>query len=162
MKNVLFDFADRMKSAIVQRIVIVIDKGLGMGGNTPKIFKAAAKEVDQVNQVERQRKAIMSIYALVILICFFVFLAIIMMLDATIYASFLELQTKQLSSAGSAIRISTVDPLYLEYTLLSFTFVQSLGAGLLAGFMADGKLSSGVRYAFALGLITLIVFKTII
>jgi archaellum biogenesis protein FlaJ (TadC family) len=50
MKNVLFDFAARMKSAIVQRIVIVIDKGIFMGGNTALIFKAGASEVDQVNQ----------------------------------------------------------------------------------------------------------------
>ncbi|GAH47308.1 unnamed protein product, partial [marine sediment metagenome] len=56
MKEVLFDFADRMNSAIAQRVVIAIDKGLIMGGNTPKIFKAAAHEVDQVNQLEYQRR----------------------------------------------------------------------------------------------------------
>ena len=71
MKNVLMNFAERLKTAIAYRIVIAIDKGLMMGGNTPKIFKAAAKEVDQVNQIEHQRKSIMSIYALVILVCFF-------------------------------------------------------------------------------------------
>ncbi len=159
MKNVLFDFANRMKSAIAQRIVIAIDKGLIMGGNTPKIFKAAAKEVDQVNQLEYQRKSIMSIYALVIIVCFFVFLGIVMMLNNTIFASFLELQSKQAATAQSVIKLSRIDQSMLEYTLYTFTFVQSIGAGLLAGFMVDGKVSSGVRYGFILAVITIVAFK---
>ena len=162
IKNVLFDFAARMKSAIAERIVNSIDKGLYMGGSTDKIFKAASKEVDQVNQIENQRKSIMSIYSLVILVCFFVFLAIILILFGTIFAPFLELQSEQLFRAGSAIKLSKVNPFMLEYTLFSFTFVQSLGAGILAGFMSDGKLSSGVRYCVILGLITIIVFKTLL
>ena len=162
VKNVLFDFASRMKSAIVERIVKAIDKGLFMGGNQDKIFKAASKEVDQVNQIEHQRKSIMSIYSLVILVCFFVFLAIVLILFGTIFAPFLEIQSEQGLSIGSAIKLSKVDPLMLEYTLFSFTFVQGLGAGILAGFMSDGKLSSGVRYSFILGIISIIVFKTIL
>jgi len=162
MKNVLYDFAARMKSAIVQRIVMAIDKGLIMGGNTPKIFKAAAKEVDQVNHIEHQRKSIMSIYAVVILVCFFVFLAIILILNGTIYKSFLEIQISQAKAVQGAIQLSTVDPNLLHYTLFSFTYIQSLGAGLLAGFMTDGKLASGVRYSFILGIITILVFKILI
>jgi hypothetical protein len=37
--------------------------------------------------------------------------------------------------------------------------VQSIGAGVMGGFMMDGKVSSGVRYSFVLGLISLFVFK---
>ncbi len=158
MKNVLFDFANRMKSAIAQRIVIAIDKGLIMGGNTPKIFKAAAKEVDQVNQLEYQRRSTMSIYALVIIVCFFVFLGIVMMLNNTIFASFLELQSKQAAVAQSVIKLSPIDEGMLKYTLYTFTYVQSIGAGLLAGFMMDGKVSSGVRYGFMLAIITIVAF----
>lgn len=159
MKNVLMNFAERLKTAIAYRIVIAIEKGLMMGGNTPKIFKAAAKEVDQVNQIEHQRKSIMSIYALVILVCFFVFLAIILILNSTIFGSFLELQSTQAVNVGSAIKLSVVNPMMLEYTLFSFVFVQGLGAGILAGFMMDGKLSSGVRISCLLGIISIIVFK---
>jgi flagellar protein FlaJ len=162
VKNVLFDFSARLKSAIAERIVNSINKGLYMGGNTDKIFKAASKEVDQVNQIENQRKSIMSIYSIVILVCFFVFLSIILILFGTIFAPFLELQSNQLFRTGGAIQLSRVDPFMLEYTLFSFTFVQSLGAGILAGFMSDGKLSSGIRYCVILGVITIIVFKTLL
>ena len=162
MKEVLFDFADRMKSAIAQRVVIAIDKGLIMGGNTPKILKAAAHEVDQVNQLEHQRRTTMSIYALVILVCFFVFLGIIMILNTTIFVSFFEIQEKQAVMASGTISLNIVDPIMLKYTLYSFVFSQSIGAGLLAGFMIDGKLSAGIRISCVLGIISIFVFKLLI
>jgi len=166
MKNVLFDFAARMKSAIVQRIVIVIDKGIYMGGNTAKIFKAGSNEVDQVNQVERQRSSIMSVYALVVIVCFAVFLGIIYILNSTIFAEFIKIQNQQIANAGNigqgmqaTLKLSTVDPILLNYTLYSFCFVEAIGSGLLAGFMMDGKLASGVRFSVLLGLISIIMFK---
>jgi len=58
-----------------------------MGGNTTKIFRAAAIEVGQVNRLENQRKAEMSVYTIVIIISFFVFLAIVIMMDLTIFKS---------------------------------------------------------------------------
>ncbi len=168
MKNVLFDFAARMKSAIVQRIVIVIDKGVYMGGNTAKIFKAGSNEVDQVNQIERQRSSIMSVYALVVIVCFAVFLGIIYILNSTIFAEFIRIQNQQIANAGNigqgmqaTLKLSTVDPVLLNYTLYSFCFVESIGSGLLAGFMMDGKLASGVRFSVLLGIISIIMFKLI-
>ena len=162
MKNVLFDFADRMKTAIVSRITIVLDKGLIMGGRTSKIFKAGADEVEQINQLELQRQSIMIIYALVMVVCFFVFLGIIMILYTTIFAEFMGLQKEQMLGAPTALQLTTVDPLMLNYTLYSFVFIQSIGAGLLAGFMIDGKLASGVRFSCILGIISIIVFKLMI
>jgi flagellar protein FlaJ len=168
MKNVLFDFATRMKSAIVQRIVIVIDKGIFMGGNTAKIFKAGAIEVNQVNQVEKQRGAFMSVYALVIIVCFAVFLGIIFILNKTIFAQFINIQQSQIAKGGTmaqglqtTLKLSVVDTTLLNYTLYSFCFVQSVGSGLLAGFMMDGKLSSGVRFSIILGMISIFIFKII-
>jgi len=159
IKDVFYDFATRMKSAIIQRIVISIEKGLMMGGNTPKIFKAAASEVDQVNQIENQRKADMSIYAIVILMCFFIFLVIILILNNTVFASFFKLQSKQVANLQGVIQLNVVDPVMLKYALYSFVFVQSIGAGVLAGFMMDGKISSGIRYSLILGIISLLTFK---
>lgn len=159
MNDVLAEFASRMNSAIVQRIVIVIDRGLIMGGKTPKIFKAASREVDQVNRLENQRETNMYVYTIVILMCFFIFLAIIVILERTIFMSFFDLQNQQVQRLGNFMMISPVDPTVLKYTLFSFVFVQSIGAGVLAGFMMDGKLASGIRYSCLLGLISFFIFK---
>lgn len=158
VKEVFIDFAERMKSAIIQRIVLTLNRGLVMGGNTPKIFRSAALEVNQVNRLENQRKAIMSIYTVVILVCFFVFLAIIIVLDNTIFKSFFELQGKQVGRMAG-VMFQSVDPMELKYSLFSFVFVQSIGAGILSGFMMDGRISSGIRYSCVLGIISFIIFK---
>jgi flagellar protein FlaJ len=158
VKEVLIDFAARMKSAIVHRIILTLNRGLDMGGNTPKIFRSAALEVNQVNRLENQRKAVMSIYTVVILVCFFVFLAIIIVLNTTIFKSFFELQGKQVGRMAG-VMFRTVDPLELKYSLYSFVFVQSIGAGILSGFMMDGRISSGIRYSCILGIISFIIFK---
>lgn len=160
VKEILLDFAERMKSAIVHRIVISLNKGLVMGGNTPKIFRSAALEVGQVNRLENQRKATMSIYTVVILVCFFVFLAIIIILNNTIFNSFFELQGKQVGRMAG-VMFRTVDQMELKYSLYSFVFVQSIGAGILSGFMMDGRISSGIRYSCALGLVSFVIFKLI-
>ena len=159
VKDVFSDFSDRIKSGIIQRIIVTINEGLLMGGNTSKIFKAAAKEVNQVNQIEHQRKASMSIYMSVIVLCFFVFLAIILILDKTIFTSFFDLQTKQIQQIGDIIPYTPIKPIELKYALFSFVYVQSIGSGILAGFMMDGKLSSGIRYGIVLAIISFIVFK---
>ncbi len=159
VRQVFHNFSGRIKSGIIQRIVIIINEGLIMGGNTANLFKAAAKEVNQVNQIDHQRKASMSIYMSVILICFFVFLGIILILDKTIFQSFFELQSKQILQTSGIININVVDPILLKYGLFSFVYVQSIGSGLLAGYMMDGKISSGVRYGCVLAIISLFVFK---
>jgi flagellar protein FlaJ len=158
VKEILIDFADRMKSAIIHRIVISLNKGLVMGGNTPKIFRAAAIEVGQVNRLENQRRATMSIYTVVILVCFFVFLAIIIIMNLTIFKSFFDLQGKQVGRMAGVV-FSSIDQMELKYSLYSFVFVQSIGAGILSGFMMDGKISSGIRYSCILGIISFIIFK---
>jgi archaellum biogenesis protein FlaJ (TadC family) len=158
VKEILIDFADRMKSAIVHRIIISLNKGLVMGGNTPKIFRAAAIEVGQVNRLENQRKAAMSIYTIVILVCFFVLLAIIIIMNLTIFKSFFDIQNKQVGKMAGVV-FNRIDPMELKYSLFSFVFVQSIGAGILSGFMMDGKISSGIRYSCILGIISFIIFK---
>jgi len=158
VKEILSDFADRMKSAIIHRIVISLNKGLVMGGNTTKIFRAAAIEVSQVNRLENQRKAEMSVYTIVILMSFFIFLAIIIMMDLTIFKSFFDLQVQQSGRMGG-IGINPIDITELKYSLYTFIFVQSIGAGIISGFMMDGKVSSGIRFSCILGIISFIIFK---
>jgi len=158
VKEILSDFADRMKSAIIHRIVISLNKGLVMGGNTTKIFRAAAIEVGQVNRLENQRKAEMSVYTIVIIISFFVFLAIVIMMDLTIFKSFFDLQSEQSGRMGG-IAINPIDLTELKYSLYTFTFVQSIGAGIISGFMMDGKVSSGIRFSCILGIVSFIIFK---
>ena len=73
----------------------------------------------------------------------------------------MDLQGKipQGSVAAGIVPISKIDPTQLKNTFFAFIIVQSIGGGLLGGFMMDGKLSSGVRFGFVLVLLSFFVFK---
>ena len=160
VNEALYYFAKRINTNSVKRMAVTVNKALEIGGNTSAVFEAAAKEIDQTKLVERQRKAEMSMYSIVIFISFFVFLAVILIIDKTIFAEIFNLQDKMENAAtAGGMRLAQVNPEQLKNTFLGFVLVQSVGGGLLGGFMTDGRLSSGVRYGFVLVLITFFVFR---
>jgi flagellar protein FlaJ len=163
VKEALDNFAKRMNTPSVKRMAVTINQALETGGNTSSVFEAAAKEIDQVKLVEEQRKAEMSLYAIVIFISFFVFLAVILIIDQTIFAAIFDVQanmpTTNANIANTNLQFGSIDPIQLKNTFFSFVLVQSIGGGLLGGFMMDGKISSGVRFAFVLILVSFFVFK---
>ena len=159
VQEALNNFAKRVGTNSVKRMVITINKALEIGGNTAAVFEAAAKEIDQSKRVEMQRRTEMSMYSIVIFISFFVFLAVILIIDKTIFAAIFDLQDQMAGQAIGNMRIADIDHDLLGYTFFSFLLVQSIGGGLLGGFMMDGRLSSGVRFGFILVIVTFFVFK---
>ena len=155
----LTNFAKRINTNEVKRLAITINKALEIGGNTSTVFNAAAKEIDQIKRVEQQRKTDMSLYSIVIFISFFVFLAVILVINTTIFAAIYDLQGQMAGKAIGQLRISQIDPDAVKNMFFAFIFVQSLGGGLLGGFMMEGNISSGVKQAFALVLVSFIAFK---
>ena len=162
VKEALENFAKRINTPSVKRIVVTINKALEIGGNTSTVFEAAAKEIDQTKLVEQQRRTEMSLYSIVIFISFFVFLAVILIIDNTIFREFFRLQEQMAGHKIGTLEIATeIDQNLLRNTFFSFVIVQSIGGGLLGGFMMDGKLSSGVRFGFVLVLVSFFVFKVL-
>jgi len=158
-KEALINFSKRLKSPPVERAVLTINQALDMGGNTSETFYAAAKEIEQIKLVEQQRRSEMSMYSIVILLSFFVFLAVILIINQTIFTEFFKLQEEAGGASVGGLSLGHIDKDSLKYAFFSFVFVQSIGAGLLGGFMIDGKLSSGVRYSFILLLTSFIALR---
>jgi archaeal flagellar protein FlaJ len=157
----LKNFGDRINNNEVKRLAITIDKALEIGGNTSSVFNAAAIELDQIRRVEQQRRTEMSMYSIVIFISFFVFLAVILVINGTIFQAIYDLQGKMAGKAIGNIRIANIDPMEVKTMFFTFVFVQSLGGGLLGGFMMEGRLSAGIRQAFILVLVSFITFKVL-
>ncbi len=161
VKEALDNFAERINTDSVKRVVVTINKALEIGGNTSAVFEAAAKEMDQKKLVEQQRKAEMSMYSAVIFISFFVFLAVILIINGTIFQAIFETQSDMAGAqmGGTSFSAGSLDQEMLKTSFFAFVLVQSIGGGLLGGFMMDGQLSSGVRYGFILVLISFFVFR---
>jgi flagellar protein FlaJ len=159
IKDALTNFANRVKTDELKRLAITINKALEIGGNTATVFNSAAKEIDQMKRVEKQRKAEMSLYSIVIFISLFVFLAVILIVNKTIFAAMLDVQTRMGGTNIEGLTIAPIQPDAVKNVFYLFVVVQSIGGGLLGGFMMDGRLSSGVRYCFILVLISFFIFK---
>lgn len=159
IKEALINFSKRIKSPPVERAVLTINQALDMGGNTSDTFYAAAREIEQLKLIEQQRRSDMTMYSIVILISFFVFLAVILIINQTIFAEFFRLQKEVSGSNIGGLSLGYIDRNTLRYAFFSFTFVQGIGAGLLSGFMIDGRLSSGVRYSFILLMTSFIMLR---
>jgi len=157
--DALDNFAKRINTDEIKRLAITINKALSIGGNTSAVFNAAAKEIDQIVRVEQQRRLEMSMYSMVIFISFFVFLAVILIINSTIFAAIYELGEEMGGQQIGGMEIARIDPSEVTNMFFAFVFVQSIGGGLLGGFMMEGNLSSGVRQAFALVLISFVTFK---
>ena len=161
VQEALTNFAKRINTNEIKRLAITINKALEIGGNTASVFNAAAKEIDQIKRVEQQRRTEMSMYSIVIFISFFVFLAVVMVVNSTIFAALYDLQSQVGGQSFGNVQISQIDPNEVKTMFFTFVMVQSLGGGLLGGFMMEGKLSSGVRQAFILVIISFVIFKVL-
>jgi flagellar protein FlaJ len=161
INDALTNFGKRINNKEVKRLAITINKALEIGGNTASVFNAAAKELDQIRRVEQQRRNEMSMYSIVILVSFFVFLAVILIINGTIFQAIYDLQGKMAGKAIGNIQIADINPIEVKMMFFSFLFVQSLGGGLLGGFMMEGKLIGGIRQAFILVLISFITFRVL-
>jgi flagellar protein FlaJ len=157
--DALDNFAKRINTDETKRLAITVNKALEIGGNTSAVFNAAAREIDQIVRVEQQRRLEMSMYSMVIFISFFVFLAVILIINSTIFAAIYELGEQMGGQQIGGMQIAQIDPAEVTNMFFAFVFVQSIGGGLLGGFMMEGNLSSGVRQAFVLVLISFITFK---
>ncbi len=160
IKQSLENFANRVNTNELRRLALTITKALEIGGNTASVFNSAAKEIDQIKRVEKQRKSEMSMYSIVIFISLFVFLAVILIVDNTIFVAIFDVQSRMGGQSIGNLQIaSNVDAEGLKQVFYLFVVVQSMGGGMLGGFMMEGRLSSGVRYAFMLVLISFFIFK---
>ena len=161
IEDALNNFAKRINTNEVKRLAVTINKALEIGGNTSSVFNAAAKEIDQIKRVELQRKTEMSMYSIVIFISFFVFLAVILIINGTIFTAIYDLQDQMVGQSIGGMRIAQIDPSEVKDMFFIFVFVQSIGGGILGGFMSEGRLSSGVKSAFILILVSFIIFKVL-
>ena len=160
IKETLYNFSQRIKNSVIKRIVFTINKGLFIGGDVANVFRASAEEVKQINNAYKQRIATMSMYTVIIMMSFFVFLFVLFVLDKTLFTYFLSMNQSEFETMQSFV--STVDPVGLHYSLYSFAFIQSIGSGMVGGYMRNGTLNEGLRYSFLLGLISIVVFNFLI
>lgn len=159
-------FADRVDTPLVRRATTLINEAGRSGGHVVDVLEAAATDAREIKTLENERRLTMSLYTVVIYIAFLVFLGV----AAVLYGQFIPevlASTEGVASqnvggaaSGPIGQIGTSGLGLSDYRTFFFvaSIAQGLGNGVLAGMMESGRPLNGLKHAFAMVAITLVVF----
>jgi len=137
-------FVDRVKTPLVQRMISIIIKANDAGGNVADVLSMVAHDAREVQLAEDERKMEMATYMIVIYIAYFVFIATIFIMNSVFLPSMLNTDVE--GSGVSMVNISVIAQIQIIFILS--VIVHAVGDGLMAGVLANGSISNGLRHSF--------------
>ena len=157
--DVLHQLSQRIQTRLVTRSISLIEEANLAGGKISDILESAASDATEIKWLETERLRGVYMYVVVIYIAFGVYLAVISVIVALFLpaiigtsAGMAEVSEEEgEDSGGSDAAIGGMGTKKISASKLSFIFfssviVQSIGCGLMAGTMGEGKLSAGLRH----------------
>jgi len=153
-------FGERIKTPLVQRSTTMVVKASEAGGKISDVIDAAAKNVRELKILQADRRTEMKMYLIIIYVAFFVFLAVIAILTGTFLPKLIE--STQATGGIGGLTVGGTSLKEYEFIYICTALVQAIGNGVVAGVLGEGRVSSGLRHATIMALVTYIVFKLII
>lgn len=137
-------FVDRLQTPLVQRMISIIIKANDAGGNVADVLSMVAHDAREVQLAEDERKMEMATYMIVIYIAYFVFIATIFIMNSVFLPSMLNTDVE--GTGVSMVNIGVIAQIQIIFILS--VIVHAVGDGLMAGVLANGSISNGLRHSF--------------
>ncbi len=149
----LNNFASRIDTPLVNRVVAIIIKANDAGGNVADVLTLVSQDAKEVHLSEDEQKIAMTSYLAVIYISFAVFIVVIIILNTQFLAQMGEagehLEAQGGGGGGGAeIRTENIPVIGFIFTLA--VFAHAIGDGIVAGVLQTGKIASGMQHSFIL------------
>jgi flagellar protein FlaJ len=154
VENALNSFAKRVNTKLIRRTISLIIEASRSGGNVADVLDAASRDARELKLLESERRAGMLSYVAVIYVAMFVFLVIIIVLSKSLIPSMVQ---EGVQTTGDPITQEAVSQLFFTAGMIQGTLM-----GIVAGVFEEGTISSGIKHAFFMGLITWIILKFIV
>lgn len=155
--------AARVRSPLVERIAFLVIEASRSGGSVSEILKAAARDAYEIQSLDQERRVSMTTYLIVMYVVFFVFIAVLGIMDATFIAKVIEANQAIAASgelaAGSPVGGAEVDGDSIRFAYYLSAAVQGMGNGIVAGVLTEGRVSSGLRHAAIMVVCAWLVFR---
>lgn len=156
-------FGDRAGSPLIRRIVSLIVEAQRAGGSMVEILSAAAEDAREIKQIVQSRNNQMSAYSMVIYIAFFVFIAVVLVLQAQFIPAF----KKAVDAAGAGAKVGGLnfkqfDPEDFNTIFFHAALIQGLGGGLVGGVLTKGNAIAGVKSVVIMMIIAWVSFRVIV
>ncbi len=147
-------YSDMLKEIeIVNNANQIILESFRFGGDIIKVLREAAKNIETLTSLEKERESYVKQQVLIVYIIFFLFVGILVVLKK-ILAPMVSLQ--QLASSGF-LKIGSISLKELKPIFFLTMIIEGLFAGIIAGVVEKGKIVQGFKHALIMVFIALIV-----
>jgi flagellar protein FlaJ len=165
--DVIEMFAIRVGTPLVQRAISLISEANRAGGKISDILVTAANDSREIKFLEGERKRTIASYISVIWTSYFVFLGVIVVLAKVFIPAIAgsnASSTEESDGGGEAIGnmvIRSIDPLFFLTVFFYGVIMQAMGNGAMAGLMATGRFSNGMKHSGLMILVAMFSFNFI-
>ena len=167
-----------MKSKKISTAFKILKEAYISGGNTIAVLTSLSESFEMLQQVEKERKSIMSKYTLMIYTISFIFLGVVVMINRLLLPIFANPQLVGTGTSGMGIGIAdpclfcsgvtcnVCDSLgFLAYNFLGLqagkpyyyvsiffllSVIQAMFSGIVAGQISEGSLRAGIKHCIIL------------
>jgi flagellar protein FlaJ len=160
-------FAERVGTPLVKRAISLISEANRAGGKISDILVTAANDSREIKFLEGERKRSIASYISVIWTSYGVFLGVIVVL-AKVFIPAIAGSNSEPSEGGDGggqqlgnMVIRNIEPLFFLTIFYYGVTMQALGNGLMAGLMATGRFSSGMKHSGLMILMAMLCFNFI-
>jgi archaeal flagellar protein FlaJ len=159
LERALQFFADRTGTMLSRRTAMLVAEANKSGGDIQESMESVAKHVQEIQYLERKRRATLRPFIGVMYISFAVFLVTVYLL---ISSFFKQLASTNFGGGGSigGVGFSFVSLPLAKITavFLYMAMIEAMFAGLVGGKMASGYMKDGLKHAILLMMICFITF----
>src|SRR3972149_5844055 len=153
-------FADRTGTTLARRSSMLISEANKSGGDIQESMESVAKHVQEIQYLERKRRATLRPFIGVMYISFAVFLVTVYLL---ITSFFTQLANTNFGGSGGSIggagfNFVTLPLGQITSVFLYMAMIEAVFAGLVGGKMATGYIRGGLKHAILLMMICFFTF----
>ena len=176
--DVILLFADSVGTPLVKRAISLIGEANRAGGKISDILVTAANDSREIKFLEGERKRAISSYIAVIWVSYMVFLGVIVVLGKVFIPAIASSNSEgdgggddaegdeEEGEGGGAqlgnMTIRAIDPLFFLMVFYYGVTLQAVGNGVMAGLMATGRFSSGMKHAGMMIMLALFAFNFVV
>ena len=165
-------FADRVGTPLVKRAISLIQEANKAGGKISDILVTAANDSREIKFLEGERKRAIASYIAVIWVSYMVFLGVIVVLGKVFIPAIASSNSEGDGEEGEEgeeggaqlgnMTIRAIDPLFFLMVFYYGVTLQAVGNGVMAGLMATGRLSSGMKHAGMMIVLATLAFNFVV
>ena len=160
-------FSKDIKSEVVTRAITIMSESEKAGGNIEDVLDSVVKSVSQIENLKKERRAVIYTFVVQGYIIFLIFMVIILVMEFKILPIASGLGEGINSGIGENIGAGfgsalgaggkIASPKELSRPFFWFLIIQGFFTGLVIGKMSEGKILIGLKHSFVLMVLAILV-----